>query len=191
MALLDRIRPSRLSAREQRLLTLLGGVLAFFVLVVAPIVLETTIFSRKSQNDKLRSALEAVQSARPQVRERQARKDAVAVRYRKKAPALAGFLEQAARSQKLEVTDSQDRPEVPIGKRYTERNTVIHLKKAGMYAIAKFIENLEKSGDAVAVTRLNVRRRTGEPDSYDVEIGVSAYDRSEQPRATDKDKEKK
>ena len=74
-----------------------------------------------------------------------------------------------------------DRPEVPHGKRYTERNTVIHLKKAGMAAIARFLESIEKSGMAVAVTRLNIRRRAGEPDSYDVEVGVSAYDRSELP----------
>ena len=26
---------------------------------------------------------------------------------------------------------------------------------------------------------LNVRKRAGEPDSYDVEVGVSAYDRTE------------
>jgi general secretion pathway protein M len=70
-----------------------------------------------------------------------------------------------------------------------ERNTVIHLKKAGMFPIAKFIESLEKSGYAVAVTRLAVRKRSGEPDSYDVEIGVSAYDRSEAP-AGEKEKEK-
>src|SRR5262249_24084043 len=83
----------------------------------------------------------------------------------KKAPVLAGFLEQSARAQKLEVTDSVDRPEVPHGKRYVERNTVIHLKKAGMYPIAKFIESLEKSGYAVAVTRLAVRKRSGETDA--------------------------
>jgi general secretion pathway protein M len=31
----------------------------------------------------------------------------------------------------------------------------------------------------VAVSRLNIRKRAGEPDSYDVEVGVSAYDRTE------------
>jgi general secretion pathway protein M len=50
-----------------------------------------------------------------------------------------------------------------------------------MYAIAKFLESLEKSGYPIDVSRLNIRKRTGEPDSYDVEVGVSAYDRSEAP----------
>ena len=68
---------------------------------------------------------------------------------------------------------------MPHGKRYVERNTVIHLKKSGMGPIARFLEAIEKSAYPVAVSRLNIRKRAGEPDSYDVEVGVSAYDRSE------------
>ena len=67
---------------------------------------------------------------------------------------------------------------MPHGKQYVERNTVIHLKKSGMAPIAKFLEAIEKSGYPVAVTRLNIRKRAGEPDSYDVEVGVSAFDRT-------------
>jgi general secretion pathway protein M len=173
----------KLNPRERRLAMILAGFVAFLILIAGPVALESLIFSRQGDNDDLRSALSAVQGARAQVRERQARKDAISYRYGKKAPVLAGFLEQSARAQKLEVTDSVDRPEVPHGKRYVERNTVIHLKKAGMYPISKFIEGLEKSGYPVAVTRLSIRKRSGEPDSYDVEIGVSAYDRNEAPAA--------
>ncbi len=170
-----------LNPRERRLAMILGGFVAFLLLVALPVGLEAMLHSKRSDNDDVRSALEAVQAARAQVRERQAKKESIASRYARRAPALAGFMEQSARAQKLEVTDSVDRPEVPHGKRYTERNTVIHLKKAGMAAIARFLESIEKSGMAVAVTRLNIRRRAGEPDSYDVEVGVSAYDRSELP----------
>ncbi len=169
----------KLNPRERRLALILGGFVAFLVLVAIPAVLESLVIARRGENEELRTALGAVQAARAQVRERQSKKDSIAHRYGKKAPALAGYLEQTARSQKLEVTDSADRPEVPHGKRYTERATVIHLKKAGMYPIAKFIEALEKSNYPVAVTRLAIRKRSGEPDSYDVEIGVSAFDRTE------------
>jgi general secretion pathway protein M len=48
-----------------------------------------------------------------------------------------------------------------------------------MASIAKFLEAIEKSGHPVAVSRLNIRKRAGEPDSYDVEVGVSAFDRIE------------
>ena len=60
-----------------------------------------------------------------------------------------------------------------------------------MFAIAKFLEKIEQSKLPVAISRLNVRKRSGEPDSYDCEVGISAYDRTEQaavPDAADKDK---
>ncbi len=50
-----------------------------------------------------------------------------------------------------------------------------------MYAIGKFLESIETSGMPLSVTRLNVHKRPGEPDSYDSEVGVSAYDRVEKP----------
>lgn len=168
-----------LNPRERRLLTIMLAVVVGLAMLGVPVGLASLVHSRDADNQELSAAISGVQSARGQVRDRQARKDAIATRYGKKAPALAGYIEQTAHQQKLEVTDSIDRPEVPHGKRYTERTTSAHLKKAGMYAIAKFLESLEKSGYPMDVSRLNIRRRVGEPDSYDVEVGVSAYDRHE------------
>jgi general secretion pathway protein M len=167
----------RLSPRERRLVTVLGGfVLASLVLAV-PVGLESVVHARESDNHELAAALVAVQEARTLVRERQDRKESIVRRYAKKAPPLAGFIEQAAQHDKLEVTDSVDRPEVPHGKKYVERGSTVHLKKAGLLPIAKFLEALEKSGHPLEVSRLTLRKRLGETDSYDVEVGVSAYDR--------------
>jgi general secretion pathway protein M len=168
-----------LNPREQRMASIAVLVVGVMMLLAVPIGLSTLVSSRKTENEELRSALASVNNARGQIRERQERKSSLAARYGKKAPQLAGFLEQSASAQKLQVTDSVDRPDVPHGKKYVERNTVIHLKKSGMASIAKFLEAIEKSGYPVAVSRLNIRKRAGEPDSYDVEVGVSAYDRNE------------
>jgi general secretion pathway protein M len=174
----------QMNARERRLLGVLAVVGAVVLLLAVPFGLEALVRSDMSEDDDLRQALSDVQEARGRVRERQARKDAIAARYAKKAPALAGYLEQTARQQKLEVSDSTPLPDVPHGKRYVEHGTDIHLKKTGMLALSRFLEALEKSGYPVAVTRLSIRKRSGEADSYDVEVGVSAYDRAEAPAAT-------
>jgi general secretion pathway protein M len=172
-----------MNVRERRLVGILA-VLGVVVLVCAvPFGLELILRSQRSDNDDLRQALSDVQDARVRVRERQQRKDAIALRYARKAPPLAGFLEQTARGQKLEVTESTPLPDVPHGKRYTEHGTNIHLKKAGLQPVATFLEAIENSGYPLAITRLNVRKRSGEPDSYDVEVGVASYDRAELPAA--------
>ncbi|HEX4515273.1 MAG TPA: hypothetical protein VGH87_13330 [Polyangiaceae bacterium] len=166
-----------LSPREQRLAQILAVVAAVLLLLGLPIGLESYVASQRSGNTELRDALDNVQASRVQMRASASKRDAVQQRYARKAGELGGWLEQQARKQKLEVTDSVDRPPLPIGKRYIERSTTIHLKKAGLYAISKFMESIEQSGTPVALNRLNIRKRTGEQDSYDVELGVSAYDR--------------
>lgn len=176
LAFLDRFG---LNPRERRLAGVLMVVFAAFLVLGLPLGLEAYVQTRRHSYEDLRAALSGVQGARAEIRERQQKKDAVLQRYRNAAPALAGYLEQVGREQKLQVTDSQDRPEVPHGKRYVERNTVIHFKKSGMLAIVKFLESIEKSGYPTTVNRLNIRKRGGEADSWDVEVGVSAFDRSE------------
>jgi general secretion pathway protein M len=171
----------QMNARERKLVGLLGFVGALLVICAIPFGFDAFIRSARADNDELAQALSDVQDARGRVREGHARKDAILARYVHKAPSLAGYLEQTAQQQKLEVTESTPLPDVPHGKRYSEHGTNIHLKKAGMLPIARFLEAIEKSGYPIAVTRLNIRKRSGENDSYDVEVGVSSYDRAEDP----------
>jgi general secretion pathway protein M len=168
-----------MNARERRLLAVLGFVGAIVLLLAIPFALEAIVRSRLSGNDDLRQAVSDVQDARDKVHQRQARKDAIVQRYARKAPTLAGFLEQMSRGQKIEITDSTPLPDVPHGKRYDEHGANVRLKKTGMLALARLLESLEKSGYPIAVTRLDVRKRSGEPDAYDVEVGVASYDRNE------------
>jgi len=175
----SRLPPLRLDFRQRRgasyAIVAIGVLLVFGI----PIAVESLLIARRVEISDLRASIDAVQGARGEVRERQARRDQIAMRYAKKAPLLAGFLQQSAKEQKLEVTDSADRPDVPVGKKYVERSSVVHLKKVGMYALSKFMESIEKAGEPLAITQISVRKRTGEPDSYDVELGLSAYDRNE------------
>jgi general secretion pathway protein M len=168
-----------LNPREQRVASIAIYVLAGILLLAIPVGLSSLVSSRRAENEELQEALSSVNGARAKIRERQDRKSSISSRYAKKAPQLGGFLEQNASTAKLQVSDSVDRPDVAHGKQYNERHTVIHLKNAGMGPIAKFLESLEKSEYPVAITRLNIRKRSGEADSYGpVEIGVSAYDRN-------------
>jgi len=168
-----------LNPREQRVATIGLAVFAVVVLVAVPVGVRSIVAGRCSETDEVRAALEAVNQARGKLRQRQERKASLAKRYATKAPPLAGFIEQSASAQKLQVVDSVDRPDLKIGKRYVERSSVVHVKKASMAPIARMLEAIETSPYPVSISRLNVRKRAGEPDSYDLELGVSAFDRNE------------
>ena len=46
------------------------------------------------------------------------------------------------------------------------------------------MERIEQSGHPVSISRLNIRKRGTEQDSYDVELIISAYDRKSEPKET-------
>jgi general secretion pathway protein M len=179
-----------LNPREQRLATIALFALGAILVLAIPVGLSMMVSSRRAENEELREALTSVNGARGKIQERKLKRDQIANRYSKHAPSLAGFIEQNASTNKLQVTDSVDRPDTPHGKKYVERHTVVHFKKSGMLSIAKFMESVEKSTYPVSISRLNIRKRAGEPDSYDVEVGVSAYDRNEPAPAAKTDEKK-
>lgn len=169
----------KLAPRERRLMGLLGGVCAAFLLFLVPLAVSLMLGSRRETNRALRASIATIKNGREDVQRRQAKREAVIARYANRAPALAGVLEKAARDNDLVVPESRDTPDIPHGKRYSERSTVIRLRKATMLQLAKMLEQIEQPRMPIAISRLNVRRRGGERDSYDVELGVSAFDRSE------------
>jgi general secretion pathway protein M len=174
-----RERLDRLAPRERRLLVWFLITLAVLVVLLVPVTMSVAVSSRRDTNKALYDAISLLKSSRDMVKMRQAKREAVVARYANKAPPLAGLLETAARDNKLEIPESQDRPEVPHGKKYNERMTVVRLRKVKMLPLAKMLEQVEQQQMPVSVSRLNIRRRGGERDSYDVELGLSAFDRSD------------
>lgn len=179
-----RDRLDKLDPRERRLLSLLGVVFGVMVLLGAPLLLTSSLASKRDENAELREAIAAIKEGRETVRARTIKREAMVARYANKAPALAGLLEKAAREQQIEIPESQDRPEVPHGKKYVERGVVVRLRKVTMLSLARMLEMLEQQKMPISIGRLNIRKRGGEHDSYDVEIGVSAFDRTEASSST-------
>lgn len=172
-----RTRMEKLDARERRLLSILLIAVGVIVVLAGPIALISLLSRKRADNQEIRELITAISESRGQIADRKGQREALLMRYAKPAPPLASFIDESAKVNGISAAESQDRPEVPHGKRYTERVAVVKMHKVGMLALAKTLEKIEQSGYPVAITRLNLRPRSGEPDSYEVELGVSAYDR--------------
>lgn len=170
-------RLSQLEPRERRLLGILGGVFGVMAFLAIPIAIAATVHSQASENESLHEAINAIDEARMAVAKAQASRDAITARYASPAPPLASFLARAASEVQVEIPESQDRQAVPHGKRFTERSTKIVLRKVGMLKLIHLMEKIETSGHPMLMSALNIRKRAVEPDSYDVDMVVSAYDR--------------
>ena len=103
--------------------------------------------------------------------------EALLARYEQPAPALPGFLDKAASASGLDLPEVKEQSPVAHGKRYEERATSISLKKVGLLGLVKFMERISGGDEPIAISKLNIRKRGVEPDSYDVQMTVSAFHR--------------
>jgi Type II secretion system (T2SS), protein M len=179
-------RYQQLEPRERQLLGIFVSVLAVLLLLALPAAVAAILSSKRDETAALREALDLIQAGRQEVIAHDRERQQVLKRYANPAPPLASLLEQAASAYKIEIPESQDQAPVPHGKRYEERSTKLSLHKIGMLNLVSFLEKIEQSGHPVAITKIDIRKRGTEQDSYDVDMIVSAFDR----KAEEKNKKK-
>jgi general secretion pathway protein M len=181
MSLSERLQ--RLEDRERRLLGVLVALVLGGIVLAPPMALFALVHSRKSAVEDVRAAMQAIEDEREVVERAKAGKGAIEQRYASPAPPLAAFLARLASEAGVEIPESQDRQAVPHGKRFDERSTKIVLRKVGLLKLVKFLEKIERSGHPVRISQFDIRKRGSEPDSYDVDLVVSAFDRKAEPKA--------
>ena len=184
MSLQERLRG--LEDRERRLLGILVAMVLGAVVLMPPVALYALVHSRKSDVEEIREAIQAIENERETVEQAKAGKGALAQRYASPAPPLAAFLARLASEAGVEIPESQDRQAVPHGKRFEERSTKITLRKVGLIKLTQFLEKIVRSGHPVRLSQFDIRKRGSEPDSYDVDLVVSAFDRKAEPKTTAK-----
>lgn len=171
-----------LDSRERRLFRAFLLVVAVALIVLLPIGTEAMLSSKNSLSQEYRTVIADIVASQPAVAKADQKRQAIVQRYARPAPPLATLIDALARELSLDVPESQDRPVVPHGKRYEERAVRLQLRKVGLANLSRFIEKIEAAGYPVVLSKLNIRKRISEPDSYDVELIVSAYDRKELPK---------
>ena len=184
MSLQERLRS--LEDRERRLLGILVAMVLGAVVLMPPVALYALVHSRKSEVEEIREAMQAIEDERDTVERAKAGKGALEQRYARPAPPLAAFLARLASEAGVEIPESQDRQTVPHGKRFEERSTKITLRKVGLLKLTKFLEKIVLSGHPVRLSQFDIRKRGSEPDSYDVDLVVSAFDRKAEPKTAAK-----
>jgi general secretion pathway protein M len=180
-----RERLERLEERERRLLGVALAIVIVGVILLPPVTLFAFVQSKKGEVEDVRAAIQAIVDEEAALEHARAEKVAITQRYSRAAPQLQAFLAGLASEAGVEIPESQDRQVVPRGKKFDERSTKISLRKVGMLKLVKFLERIELSGHPIRITQFDVRKRGSEPDSYDVDMVVSAFDRkAPEPKAT-------
>ncbi len=171
-----RERLQGLEERERRLLGVALLIALTGVVLAPPIALYAVLHSKRSDVEEVRAAVTSIEDQSELIERAKAEKVALTQRYKKPAPQLQAFLARLASETGVEIPESQDRQVVPRGKRFDERSTKVTLRKVGMLKLVRFLEKIEQSGHPVKISQIDIRKRP-DPDSYDVDMIVSAFDR--------------
>jgi general secretion pathway protein M len=173
-----------LSPREKRLLLLLAVVFGVLTFIGLYWYTSSKLADIERDSAEIKDSLRTIQRMRGRIAQRIASRDAILVRYQTRAPALTSFVEEQAGAAHVQVSESQDRPPVPAGRRFTERSVSIRLRAVGIDAVTDFMDRIEAAPFPVAITSVRIRRRFGEANKFDVDdMVITTWD---QTPATDR-----
>jgi type II secretory pathway component PulM len=169
---------NRMSARERRLISLLGSAFAGCAFLLVGYLVFDSMQSMSDENQDMRDALDAIARHSDEFRDAKARAAAQALRIGTEPPQLAADLEAAAKEAGIQIPETADRPDAPAGKRYVEHSLDVKLRKVDLKSLANFLSKVETGRNLVLITRLQIRRSFGgDGASVDVDLTATAYER--------------
>jgi general secretion pathway protein M len=176
----------KLSDRERRMLSIMGGVLLLVVVFGVVWTTSSAVAEVEEERNAIRSVLADIDRAQDLLAKRQAERAAIEARYQVKAPPLAAYLESKAKEQGLEVRQVAEEPEKTING-YRRQSVRAGLAGVSLRPFMHLLVAIEQEPSPVAIERL-VIEHYAPGDSYKVDVGVSAFD-APAKGAKNKDKE--
>lgn len=166
-----------LTDREQKLVALLGVVVVVLVIGLPVYLMGAGLSEMEAENDALRDVMREIDQARPRLARLAAERDRNRALFANEAPALAGFVEQAAAAEELALREINDQPELAMSG-YMRRGVRVRMPDVGIMPVLDMLKAIEDSGHPVAIGRLQIDRYRTE-GNFNVQVGVRAYDVAE------------
>ena len=169
---------NRMSLRERRLLSLLGGAIVGCGVLVVGYLVFGSYQTLSEKNQELREAIDDIAKHSVKYLDDKARAEALKLRIGSEPPQLAAELEAAAKEAGIQIPETADRPDVSAGKRYVEHSLDVKLRKVDLKSLATFLSKVETGKTLILITRLGIRRSFGaEGTMVDVDLTATTWER--------------
>jgi len=176
MGWLDGIRESweKLSDRERRMLSIMGGVILAMLAFVVVWTTTTALAEVEEERDAIRSVLNDIDRASAVLDKREAERKAFEQRYKNRAPALAAYVESKAKEEGLEVRQVVEDPEKAIGA-YRRQSVRVSFSGVSLRPIMHLLASIDDELTPIAVERIVIEHYS-QGDSYKVDLGIASYE---------------
>lgn len=174
----------KLSDRERKMLSAMGGVLLTVIVFVTIWTTTSAVAEVEEEREGIRRVLADIDRAGDLLAKRHAERMAIEARYQLKAPALAAYIERKAKEQGLEVRQVSEEPEKVING-YRRQSVRVSLSGVSLRPIMHLLATIEQEPAPMAIERLVIEHYSA-GDSYKVDVGVSAFDAPEKGKKSGK-----
>jgi len=186
-------RFANLSDREKILAVALIAILCITMAAVAFGLVKMKTDDLEATIDENARVLDELKEKKTTLSEQLQKKQLEEARFEIATPPLLGLLEKLAGEAGMEIPESRDLPDETIAKKWVHKSAEIRLRKIGLETLVHLMVKIRNENRAypLAITKLNIKKRAGEPNSYDVQMTVSTYSKPEKAKSSkQKTKEK-
>lgn len=168
---------SAASPREKRLISLAGGGVAVFIVLIAYASFASAVRKAESALDEKRLDFEKVSQLSAGYNAQEQERQMLEARLRQSPPTLMAFVDGMARQEGVDVAGMADRGVVVAGKggKPQESSVEVNLGKVPLEKVVKLVQSIERSPGVVRVRRLRIRKTFDNKDVLDVTMTVSAW----------------
>jgi general secretion pathway protein M len=188
-------RFSNLTDRERILVIAFASVFCVTIAAVSFALVKKKTGDLKSTIEENTAILAELKENREELSDKIRLKEQEEARFENPAPPLLGLLEKLGGEAGIDIPESRDLPDEIIGKKWTHKSVEIRLRKIGLDSLVHFMVKIKNENRSypLAVTKMNIKKRAGEPNSYDIQMTVSTYSKkgSTKKKASQKDEDKK
>lgn len=178
--MIDKTRLSfkSLSQREKLLLIIMVAVAIFLFMFISGLYLSISITHLESTLKQNELLLETTLDKKDELKETIREENSPSKRIHKKPEPLGTIIDKAARDSGVTIPELKPQPDEVIGKSWIKHSVQFNLRQEPLNEILDFMVRIEnqKKEFPIAITKIEIRRRFAEEDSYDVTMTVSTYE---------------
>lgn len=169
----------RFSERERKLMGLAAVFLAAFAVFLAVFWIQTGMSSLSEENDRNAEILMTIEQKKGDLIRQIEEERKTEQMSASPPPPLRSMLSNIAKGLSMTIPELKELPDQLHGDRWVEHVMEVRLKQMDLQSSVQFMVEVEASRKSfpIAITRLEMIKRRGHADEFDVKMAVSTYER--------------
>jgi|GEM_PF-3461836 len=181
-------RIGHLGEREIILLVILIVVFFLTIIGLSFVIVQNKISQLEGIVEEQSQILSQLKLKKDEIKERISKKKQNEQKFQSAPPILTGLLDKLGDEAGIDIPESRDLPDETIDKKWIQKSVEIKLRKINLESLVSFLVKIKNQNRffPIAVTKINIRKRIGEVNSFDVEMTVATYTLKEKKEKKEK-----